>query len=467
MKLIKKLFSFSIGSVAAVIIGVISTPIITRVINPTEYGIATIFMTFGSLISIVSLAGLDQAFVRFFYESNRISLLKKCLSISIIIASFLALLLIIFDQQFSSNISSGSSYALLMILYVIATLIFRYSSLLLRMLQFGYRYSLVQVLQKLFDLVFVLSIAFFFMPNRYALILGSILTLLAISVVTLLFSVSFWKDKNIIILEKSYKEILVYSMPLLLATFMSILFQTLDKLILSAWVSSEEFGVYSAGFKLIAILNIIQTSFTLFWTPVSLEHYKKYPEDREFYGQMSKIITVTMVAVSILVVMFKDILVLFLGPEYREASSVIAMLVLMPVMYTMSETTVQGVNFALKSHVHVIISLITLIVNIIFCFVLIPQLGMKGAAISVGLSYVVFYLVRTYYGLKNYYFDNKFKRTLLLLTVLVSWMITVIVTDSQVTTITGGVSLLILLFFLFKKEIHESSIFLKNLLLKK
>lgn len=460
MNLLKKLFSFSIGSLAALLIGIISTPIITRIIEPSEYAIATIFLTLGSLVSIISLAGLDQAFVRFFYETNRVNLLRKTVTLSIGVTAILVLMLFVLNDFFSPFISSDASYAFLMVLYVITFLIFRFSSLILRMLQFGYRYSLIQLLQKILDLFFILSIAFVFLPNRYALIMGTILTLLVLSVITLFLSASFWKTSGGSTNEVNYKMLITYSWPLLLSSFMTILFQTLDKFFLNIWVSGNELGIYAAGFKLVAILNIIQSSFTLFWAPVSLERYKNNPEDREYYGRISKMITILMMSVCIVVVLFKDVLVLFLGPDYREASSVIAILVLMPVMYTMSETTIIGVNFKLKSYYHIIISGISLIMNILLCITLIPLFGLKGASIAVSLSYVTFYFARTYYGLKNYYFDIKFKQTLIMIFAITIWMISVVITDDKSIMFLGALGLLSLLLILFRTELLESRTFI-------
>ena len=468
MNLLKKLFSFSIGSIVTIIIGVISTPIITRIIEPDEFGIATIFMSVGSLIGIISLAGLDQAFVRFFYETNRINLLKKCFTISVIITGIVIIFVFIFAEDLSSYISPNSSYALLMILYIISMLIFRFSSLILRMMQFGYRYSLIQILQKLLDLIFIFSIANLFFSNRYTLIISSILTLLILSILTLFFSRSFWfvQDDRVSKII-NYKELIIYSFPLLISSFMTILFQTLDKLFLNLWVTSSELGIYAATFKIIAILNVIQGSFTLFWVPASLEHYKFNPNDKDFFSRISKLLTVTMMTICIVVVMFKDVLVLFLGPEYREASSLIALLVLMPVMYTMSETTIIGVNFSLKSYLHIIISGIALIINVILCVLLIPKFGMHGAAISVSLSYVVFYLVRTYFGMKNFKFDNKLAQTLVMIISIILWVIVVVATNDQIILIMGGILLFLLLCILFFKEIIESLFFLLRLVKRK
>ena len=298
-------------------------------------------------------------------------------------------------------------------------------------------------------------IAVTFLPNRHALIFGTILTLLVVSIFTLFLTTSFWKTTNTNTIEVDFKTLISYSWPLLLSSFMTLLFQTLDKFFLNIWSSSEQLGVYSAGFKLIAILNIIQSSFTLFWAPVSLERYKENENDREFFGRMSKMITIVMMFACIIVVLCKDVLVLFLGFDYREASSVMAMLVLMPVMYTMSETTIIGVNFKLKSYFHIIISSICLITNVLLCISLIPLFGMQGASIAVSLSYVMFYFARTYFGLKNFYFDIKLKQTVVMIFVMTIWIIFVVMTNNSSIIIFGGIGLLALLVRLFRTEIVE------------
>lgn len=458
------MFSFSIGNIGALFIGIITIPIITRLIAPSEYGVANLFITIVSVLSIFSLAGLDQAFVRFFYETKKKNLLKKCYIISIMVTSILSLFLFIFDSKISSFISPDSSFSILMILYIFSLILFKFSLLILRMMQYGYRYSLIQVLQKVFDLVFIVSLAFLLSPDRYAIIIGNILTFISLSLIILLFSKSFWKiednDKEIRVIN--YKELLKYSIPLLISSLMTVLFQTLDKLFLNIWVSNEELGIYTAGFKVIAILNVIQASFAVIWAPISLEQYKYNSEDRNFYSRMSKIITVIMFITCILVVLLKDVFVLFLGSEYREAASIIPFLALMPVLYTMSETTVQGVNFVLKSHLHIIISGISLAVNVLLCLIFIPTLGMKGAAMAVGFSYVVFYLMRTFFGLKHYYFENKMLETIIMLAAIVLWIILVVFIDSNFLLYFGGLILFSILIILFKQEILECGAILKN-----
>ncbi|MCM3610422.1 oligosaccharide flippase family protein [Planococcus sp. MERTA32b] len=467
MNLLKKLFSFSIGSTLGLLIGLVSTPIITRIIEPAEFGIAAIFMTVSSVLGILALAGIDQVFIRFFYESDRLDLLRKCLFFCIGSMGVCIAAIILFGEPLSTYISPDDNYVILLTINVVVMVLFRFSLLILRMLQFGYRYSLIQVLQRLLDLLFVLSFAFIFFPNRYALIFSSILASFILSIVSLFMARSFWDPADEVRKKISFKPVMSYSLPLLLAALMTVLFQTLDKLFLNAWVTSAEFGIYAAAFKLVAILNVIQTSFTLFWAPASLEHYQQNPEDKEFYSRISKMITVTMISVCILVVLTKDILVLFLGEAYREASSVIALLVLMPAMYTMSETTVQGVVFSLKSYLHIVVSGIALTANILLCWWLIPLFGMEGASLSIALSYIVFYLSRTYFGMKHFYFDVKLLRTLLLIFCLLIWVIAVVFLDNQIILFAGGAGMFALLLFLFAEEVLDGRNFVRQMLNKK
>lgn len=463
MNFLKKLFSFSIGSTLGLLIGLISTPIITRIIDPAEFGIAAIFMTVSSLLGIFALSGLDQAFVRFFFETDRIDLLKKCILLSVGSTGLCIAIIVLFGEPLSSYISPDSSYVILMILNVVIMVVFRFSLLILRMLQYGYRYSLIQVLQRLLDLLFVLSFAFIFFPDRYALIFSSMVTSFLLSIITLILVRSFWNLEIEEMKKINYQAVVSYSLPLMLAALMTVFFQTMDKLFLNAWVTSTEFGIYAAAFKLVAILNVIQTSFTLFWAPASLEHYEKQPDDKVFYGRISKMITIVMITVCILVVLTKDILVLFLGEAYREASSVIALLVIMPAMYTMSETTVQGVVFSLKSYLHIIVSGIALATNVALCWWLIPLFGMEGAALSIALSYIVFYLARTYFGMKYFRFDNKIIQTLLLILCLLIWVVAVVFIDNQIVLFTGAAVMFVLLIFLFSEEILEGGSFIRQL----
>ena len=109
-----------------------------------------------------------------------------------------------------------------------------------------------------------------------------------------------------------------------------------------------------------------------------------------------------MINLGILLITFKDIIVLLLGNKYREAVCIFPFLVFTPIMYTISETTVMGIGFKNKNKYHIYIAIISALINLLGNIILVPNLGAKGAAISTGISYVVFFTMRTYFSNKVY-----------------------------------------------------------------
>ena len=86
------------------------------------------------------------------------------------------------------------------------------------------------------------------------------------------------------------------------------------------------------------------------------------------------------------------------------------MLVFMPVMYLLSETTMVGIEFKKKTKYFIYISIVVATINIMGNILLVPHLGAKGAAISTGLSYIVFFVLRTYFSTKLINFGFNLKR---------------------------------------------------------
>ncbi|WP_233185629.1 polysaccharide biosynthesis C-terminal domain-containing protein [Thermotoga sp. SG1] len=67
-----------------------------------------------------------------------------------------------------------------------------------------------------------------------------------------------------------------------------------------------------------------------------------------------------------------------------------------------SETTVLGINFTKKTYWHIVVTGVSAIANFVGNQLLVPYFGAKGAAISTGLSYVLFFTLRTLIAEKLY-----------------------------------------------------------------
>ena len=206
------------------------------------------------------------------------------------------------------------------------------------------------------------------------------------------------------------REMIKFGMPLILSMSITWILQSTDKFFVSAYNGYLELGIYSSAFTIVAIINSVQESFITFWVPVANEKYKESPENTEFFSKVNSIVSMLMLLIGVGIITFKDIIVILLGSKYRDAIFIFPVLALMPIMYTISETTVIGINFKKKTRYHIITSLIAAVANIIGNTILVPVLGAKGAAISTGISYMIFFIVRTVISQRFYYVDYNLKR---------------------------------------------------------
>lgn len=428
--LLQKFLSFSIGNWIVIIIGVFSTPLITRLISPDDFGKASMFTLIVSLLSLISFMGTDQSFTRFYYEHNDISqkstLLYQCLKVSFITFGIIIVILSFFRYPFLIKIVGEYDTLLYFILLftIFITILNRYVFLVIRMEQRGLLYSGLQVMSRILEVSFIITFVIFLTIDYKSMIYAQSLTIFLVTLTGFILSRKMWAIKRVDQSKNedsvlSFKELIHYGFPLGVTGMIYWLFQTLDRFALNYWSTYEELGLYVAAFKIVALLNIIQTSFTTFWVPVSYQKYQENKEDKDFFSNFASLIMLLMIFIGLFVLISKDLIVYLLGPEYREAAKIMPFLIFMPIMYTLSEVTVVGINFAKKSYWHIIISIITLISNLIGNLILVPSLGAVGAAVSTGISYIVFLLMRTFISLRyykvNYHLSNMMSSIIILL----------------------------------------------------
>lgn len=412
--LLKKFLSFSIGGYVALIIGFFTTPIVTRMLSPEQYGVSSMYLLVVNILMLLAMLGLDQGFVRYFYEEaneNKGLLLKKCLKIPFLMLCIVSAGIFFFKEKISQFIFLEYDFkmVILLIVMLIFTLLNRYSFLTVRMNQKAKLFSVFQILTQLLNFLFIIMLFKVYGDNYKTIVIGSTLTTIILTILSIFSERKIWsfKGKSSKIEER---ELLKYSLPFTITMALTWVFQSSDKVVIKMFSSVEELGLYAAAFKIVALLNIIQTGFTTFWVPVAYEKYTADSENLEFFEKIHSYISLVMFGVALVVLMSKDLIILLLGDKFRVASSIMPCLVLMPIMYTISETTVLGINFKKKTKYHMTISVVVAILNIVGNMILVPKVGAKGAAISTGVVYIAFFTLRTYYSLKEIKFKFNLKR---------------------------------------------------------
>lgn len=390
------------GTFINLLLGLFTTPIITRLVDPDEYGQLSVFTMYSGIALMVLCAGLDQSLVRFYYDSDsenyRRGLLFRCIRLPLILTAVVSAAVITLAYTGAVKFEFEPVIMVLLCVFTALQLVYRFSLLTVRLEYKSKLYSALNILHKLAYIVTVLPMIFL-IRSHYLLLLVSA-TAAAELICVIVSIVSRRNIWNAAALRKNdctvpFSALVRYGAPYIITLGVTTLFQAIDKLSLNHFCSYSEVGVYSSAMSLVHIFGIIQTTFTALWMPMAVEHFTSSPDDKEFFRKGNRMITAAMMFCGISLILFKDLFAVLLGSKYREAAYILPFLIFDPIMYTVSETTVGGLVFMKRSELQVFTALGACIINIIGNIILVPMLGCRGAAISTGLSYIVFFTLRT------------------------------------------------------------------------
>lgn len=471
LSFLKSFTHVGIGTIGSMVIGFITTPIVTNLVNPDIYGKYSIFTLYASISLMVLCLGLDQALIRFYYRDDSLdykrSLLKECIFYPLILTVVFGIIIFLLSFYQIIHLDFGPTFILLLTACVFFEIINRIDLILLRVSYQTSFYAVLQVSYKALFLCFALVGCFFSNFDKlYILVFSSLIAYFFVAISGVLFQKSLWNFGRIKkcngLLNK--KELYSYSLPFILIMGITSLFQAIDKLSLKHYCSYDEVGIYSCAINLVHIFAIAQTTFNALWMPIATEHYEKDPHDKSLYLKGNRIICLIMFFIGFSLIFSKELIVLILGEKYRAASYILPFLIFMPIMYTISETTVIGLVFKKKSNIQIIVVTLACLTNIIGNIILVPLYAGKGAAISTGISYIVFFFARTYFAGRYYYVNWHLTRFVIITALAVAYSLYNTFFQYNIFSVIGYIIAVVLLFVLYHDAVKEILFLSKNVL---
>lgn len=453
-------FHIGFGTAINMIIGFFTTPIITRIVDPEEYGRFSIFTMYISIAIMVLCFGLDQTLVRYYYKKKSIEYKRWLISNCSI---FPILFSIAFVVGFSSVVSifdlpfEYADCVWLLSIGVVGHLLYRFATIVLRLENKNKLYSGVYVANKVIYIVMAFALVLFTDWNRfYCLAISTVAAFLSAALFALLMSRDKWKLSLTGTFEEiKRKELVIYGLPFIVSMGLTTLFQSIDKFSLNHFCDYATVGIYTSAMTIVNVFAIIQTTFNTMWAPMMVKHYEQAPEDRKFYAKANAFITVIMFAFGLTLVLCKDVFGMLLGAKYRAAAYIVPFLALEPIMLTISETTVVGIVVKNKSYMNIVVSLVACATNFTGNTVLVPLIGPRGAAISTGLSYIVFFVMRTIIGARYYTVNFGLKRFALISIAMIEFATICAFSKFSLWTVGAYIMCIFVLFLLYRDSVKS------------
>lgn len=272
----------------------------------------------------------------------------------------------------------------------------------------GFLYSLIDSVNAVGNFAFTLFYALLVERNFIAIVFGNMMGYVLALMTGIYFGREYWKPTRFSFSE--VRAVLKFGLPFVPNSLLSWLFTSIDRISLRRYSTMTEIGLYSAAFKIVSVMNLFQVGFSLLWMPTAYERYERDKEDRMFFKRAFEMVCFVVFAVGFLVVGFKDVIFLLLAKSYRPSAQIAPFLILVPIAQLLRLTSGVGIDLTKKTYWHMIISSIAALLNFVGNTLLVPLYGARGAAISTGLSYVLYFYMRTYISEKLFPVGYDIKR---------------------------------------------------------
>lgn len=424
-------FWYGASSIAARFLNYLLTPYLTGTLLTSDYGEMSLIYALVSFLNILFTYGLETAYFRYIQRKDQATDVYSTITISLLVSTitFTGTMLLFRDSL--ANITSLEDHPNYITL---AAFIIGFDALttisFARLRQEGrpIKYAFVRIAGIVINIgltIFFLSVCpallakdpdgaisvFYKKDNAVTYIL---IANLAQSIFTFIllwkeFSSFKWKFNTAL-----WKEIMIYSLPLVIAGFGGMINETLDRFMLEWWStaadSKTEVGIYSGCYKLSILITLFVQAFRLGAEPFFFKQAQGENPQRT-YARVMKFFVIAVCGMFLVVTLYLDVWKHFLGKKiYWEGLKVVPILLLanmflgiyynLSIWYKLTNKTRAGASITLIG------AGITVLINYLF----IPRFGYMACAWATFFCYGSMMVISFVWGQREYRIPYAWKK---------------------------------------------------------
>ena len=400
-----------IGTIIGMFLGFIGRIILVRFTTQTEYGIYSLALVIISIFVTISTLGLQEgstryiAYLRGKKEEGKVrgvisSSIKIALVASIIFSSILFLSSDIISTNIfhSSELSTPLKIFSIAIPFTVLTTVF--ISIFRGFDRVDARVYFQDIFRPVLYLIFLIAVVLFgmsFLGMVYAYVL-SIAATCVVFVIYMMKKSPLPIRRGSSVTNPMTKELLFFSIPLLAVSMLMMIMSWTDTLMLGYFKTPGVVGLYNAALPLANLLPVVLTSMNFIYVPIISQLYSKnlIEEIKMNFAVLTKWIFLLTLPLFFILFLFPDVVLnLLFGSRYIGATLTLQILAIAFFCNTSLGFPYSTLLVIGKSKFLMYVFLISAIINIILNIVLIPPMGIVGAAIASALSLVVAKILNT------------------------------------------------------------------------
>lgn len=403
---------YGISTILGRFLNFILVPFYTNVFSTAEYGVVTTVYAYIAFFNIIYIYGMDAAYMKYAFmkdERNPRTVFSTSFLFISLTSFVFSALIVIFGRNISSALDIPSesfpimTYVSLILLFdALAIIPFNY----LRLKRNARKFALIKTLNIMINVFLNLILILKFKMGVEAVFISN----LAASTLTLVALLPEFAGNLSSKINLSYlKELLKFGIPYLPAGMASMVVQVIDRPILQRMTDESSVGIYQANYKLGIFMMLYVSMFQYAWQPFFLSNSK----DKNAKELFSKVLTYFLIAGSIILVVIslfiEDIVKIpllhhrtLIAAAYWGGINIIPVVLLAYLFNGMYVNFTAGIFIEGKTKYLPYITGLGALVNIAVNILLIPYMGIMGAALATLASYIAMSL-GLYFVSKRFY----------------------------------------------------------------
>jgi len=394
--------------------------VVARFLGAEAWGEFSLALSMILTAAILGIVGLDNALLKLISGTkNKIDacrLYRKGFVITLSASLFTMLILYLMSNWLASSLFNNPSLTStfqLASLGVVPFSLMKLNASTLQALKRVKKYVFLKFVSHHLLGSFFLLLLLFFTDTSHVVLTAYILGLYIIVIIS-----SYWLIKESLIEignvkgtdTTSYFSILKFSLPLLLAGSMMFLINWIDTVMVGMFLTERDVGIYNIALKLSGLLLIFLTAVNTVAAPIFSENFTagNFKNLQQSVQYSTKLIFILTVPVFVLMVLFPEFILGIFGEAFQEGKPALIILCFGNLMNALAGS---AGYFLLMTNSQIAFMNITAgsaILAIILNYLLIPIMGIEGAALATCIGMFVWngaciLFIRQTYNIKTYF----------------------------------------------------------------
>lgn len=381
-------------------------PLYTNNLTPEMIGVSDSITTLTGILLPLFTMGLDSAFSAFYFDKedrNRSKKVFHTLTWTFIVIGFIPLLMMCLAVPLSNLLFHTGDYAFI-VAFALASVSFNLwylpYSLELRLENKMFLFGLSNVIASL-SMIFLNVLFVSILKLGASSLVTSTMIVHAEMILVLIMMVRTLPKKKFFDWAL-LKRMLKFAIPLIPMTLMMWVLTLSDRYVLLYYHGSDVVGLYGIALRFTNLLNVVISAVSMAYTTFAFSS-KDDENAKQMYYYIYNIQSYLLLGVSFFIGLFgKEIIQVMTAESYARSFEPLRDLMFAQTLYAMTTIVGYGIYFEKKSIYSFIAVTAGAILNIGLNFLLIPQYGIRAAALTTLLGYLLHYMITLYFSKKVY-----------------------------------------------------------------